>query len=84
MKPSRLSRHDVRHSEIGLLAIRCRAPLDAAERTALPGAILPEDLAVLLRIHRERHARLLSNDDHVASICTRQHRRASEIMIGAD
>jgi hypothetical protein len=84
VKTSRLFGLDIRDSEVGVLAISRRAPLDAAKRTAQPGAILPEDLAVLLGVHRERHTRLLSNHNHVPATCARKHRRTPEVEIGTD
>ena len=45
-----------------------RSPLDAAERAALAGAVLPDHLAVLVGIDREADAGFLADDDDVAAI----------------
>src|SRR5262249_40915005 len=62
----------VGHRKVRLRVVAPGTPLNAAEDAPLAGAILPEDLALLVGIHRVADARLVADYDHLAAA---RHRR---------
>jgi hypothetical protein len=70
--------------KVGVLGVHRCAPLDAAERTALGRAVLPEDVALAIGIDRPADSRLLADDDHIlAAGQRRQRRRRAEVEVVA-
>src|SRR5262250_432810 len=70
--------------EIRVFGIYRRTPLDAAERAALAGTVLPDHFAAAIGIDRPADAGFLPDHDQVfaAGKC-RQHRCVAEIEIVA-
>ena len=58
----RLAIIDVRQSDVNILGVSRRSPLNAAQRSAVPDARLPHHLAELARIERMHYSGLLAQD----------------------
>ena len=79
---ARRSPERVADADIGVAAVRCRAPL-RAERAACADAVLPDDGAGGVRIERIDDTRLLRHDEQLAPARRRrQQRRRTEVEIG--
>ena len=73
---------DIGDGHVNLLAVRCRAPLAAAQIASSAGAGLPEDFAFFIGIDRMHHAGFLRDDQRALSLAeTDQDRRLPEVEI---
>ena len=74
----------VRDREVRPLAVGRRPPLHPAVQAARAGAVLPNDLSLVVRVERPPDPRLLADDDQVAAVGQRfKDRRVAEIEVGA-
>ena len=77
-------RNHIRERHIHTTAVVGRAPLHTAERRAFADACLPENLAAAIRIDRVYDAGLLTGNQRTPAVRQiDQHRRRSEIVVGA-
>src|SRR5436190_22293203 len=72
------------HREIRILTSGGGTEFHPTERAALPGAVLPDDRALVVRIERPTDAGLLPDHNEIAPTGARQHRRVSEIEVWPD
>src|ERR1700757_4494329 len=59
---------DIRYRSIGGFRIRSRSPLDSTQNASIPELLLPNDLALVVRIERVKHARLLSGNKQAFAV----------------
>ena len=64
-QPAWLRRDDVRHREVGLVAIDGEAPLDSAQGAPRARLVLPDDRALALRVESVGYAGLLADHEEV-------------------
>ena len=75
--------HGIRDRDINALVVRRRTPLAAAQQAACPGASLPQNFALRVRIDRMHHAGFLRDDQRaLAAAQLHQNGRLSEIEVG--
>src|SRR5205085_2071334 len=82
VQPAGMAAANVRHREIGVLGIDRGPPFDAAERAAFTGAVLPQHLALAIRVDGPADPRLLADDEDVLAAGKRRKRwRRPEIEV---
>src|SRR5688500_6984815 len=73
---------DVGDGEVGAFAIDRGSPFDAAEHAPAAGAVLPDDVAGLLRVEGITDSGFLPDDDKIASAGrARKHWWAAEVEV---